>query len=357
MKKWVTGAIGRGSGGSGDGIDEEEQQRRASPEPKTKNYWELDYDSEVTDDEDDEGGSPRDGRKRAKFKPGDRVRALLYEDKCFYDAEVVERELDLGAYVYTIKFTARGDAVQYDTEEENMQALGPKARVAAERQFSASDDLWSAARTGDVVALGHFLAKKKGGGDDVNEAEPRGEGRTALYYACEKGHRDCVKKLLQEGAEDRDGSATLVATPDIRELLTSYGFGKTDKDARLLVRRHQRKTSTIMHGKIEAVGVLPVERKHLSASAAKQNNRHAINNERRAFSFPETFAEKLRAFRIFESNSAPRGLQKLFCFAHRKPLYADEAQADQQSLIVANTSSAFLHNDDLDHYSFDHTVT
>jgi len=46
-----------------------------------------------------------------------------------------------------------------------------------------------------------------------------------------------VKKLLQLGAEDIDGYAMVDATPEIRQFLSDYGFGKTTRDAKVLVHR------------------------------------------------------------------------------------------------------------------------
>src|SRR6266702_5988082 len=56
------------------------------------------------------------------------------------------------------------------------------------------DDLWAAAKKGDVKAVKELIDK----GADVNAATPY--GATALSYAADKGHLEVVKLLLANKA-------------------------------------------------------------------------------------------------------------------------------------------------------------
>ncbi len=58
-----------------------------------------------------------------------------------------------------------------------------------------NEDLWAAARKGDAKAVKELLAK----GADVN-AKFR-YGATALSYACDRGHLEVVKLLVENGAD------------------------------------------------------------------------------------------------------------------------------------------------------------
>ncbi len=59
----------------------------------------------------------------------------------------------------------------------------------------AEESLWSAAKSGDLAAIKKLVAA----GVDVN-AKTKYDA-TALAYACDKGHVDIVRYLLEQGAE------------------------------------------------------------------------------------------------------------------------------------------------------------
>src|SRR5687767_8367731 len=58
-----------------------------------------------------------------------------------------------------------------------------------------SEQLWDAARTGDVAAVTRALER----GADIHAKSPY--GATALTFAADKGHVDVVKLLLERGAD------------------------------------------------------------------------------------------------------------------------------------------------------------
>src|SRR5437016_14126272 len=67
-----------------------------------------------------------------------------------------------------------------------------------------NEEFFAAARKGDVAAVKAFLDK----GVDVNTKTRY--GATALSYACDKGHTEVVRLLLERGAD-----------PDVKD--TFYG--------------------------------------------------------------------------------------------------------------------------------------
>jgi outer membrane protein assembly factor BamB len=71
----------------------------------------------------------------------------------------------------------------------------------------AKDDLWLAARKGDIPTLEALLAK----GCDVNAKTKF--GATALWYACYKGHVDAAKMLLRHHADPNVVDAAWGETP------------------------------------------------------------------------------------------------------------------------------------------------
>ncbi len=73
--------------------------------------------------------------------------------------------------------------------------LAPLAVVAQDPKHDLNNQMWEAARKGDVVAVTAALDK----GADVN-AKFR-YGATALFKAAERGHADVVKLLLARGAD------------------------------------------------------------------------------------------------------------------------------------------------------------
>ena len=73
--------------------------------------------------------------------------------------------------------------------------LAPLALVAQDPKQDLNNQMWEAARKGDVVAVTAALDK----GADVN-AKFR-YGTTALFKAAERGHADVVKVLLARGAD------------------------------------------------------------------------------------------------------------------------------------------------------------
>src|SRR5215216_1981010 len=68
------------------------------------------------------------------------------------------------------------------------------ACVAASAQ-DANEEFFAAARRGDAAALKAFLDK----GVDVNSKTRY--GATALSYACDKGHVEVVRLLIERGAD------------------------------------------------------------------------------------------------------------------------------------------------------------
>src|SRR5215467_14021541 len=71
--------------------------------------------------------------------------------------------------------------------------LSPLAAIAQDKD--KNEEFFAAARKGDVAALKTFLDH----GVDVN-AKTR-YGATALSYACDKGHLEVVKLLIERGAD------------------------------------------------------------------------------------------------------------------------------------------------------------
>ncbi len=61
--------------------------------------------------------------------------------------------------------------------------------------FDLSDDLFAAARKGDVAAVKDLLSK----GADVNSKGPYDQ--TPLFFAADRGHLDVVKVLVEKGAD------------------------------------------------------------------------------------------------------------------------------------------------------------
>ena len=78
--------------------------------------------------------------------------------------------------------------------------------VAALAQ-SLNEDFFAAARKGDIAAVKAFLDK----GVDVNAKTQY--GATALSYACDKGHTELVKLLLERGANPNVRDTFYNATP------------------------------------------------------------------------------------------------------------------------------------------------
>src|ERR1044071_7845592 len=78
--------------------------------------------------------------------------------------------------------------------------------VAALAQ-SSNEDFFAAARKGDVAAVKAFLDK----GVDVNTKTRY--GATALSYACDKGHTEVVRLLLERGADPNVKDSFYGATP------------------------------------------------------------------------------------------------------------------------------------------------
>lgn len=70
-----------------------------------------------------------------------------------------------------------------------------------------NEDLWAAARKGDAKTVKELLAK----GADVN-AKFR-YGATALSYACDRGHLEVVKALVEHGADLNVRDTFYSATP------------------------------------------------------------------------------------------------------------------------------------------------
>src|SRR5262245_4515000 len=95
-----------------------------------------------------------------------------------------------------------------------------------------AEDLWTAARQGNVAALKAILAK----GADVNAKTPY--GATALSFAADKGHVAIVKVLLEHKADVNVKDTFYDATPlkwaiakdhgKIVELLVEAGADKAD---------------------------------------------------------------------------------------------------------------------------------
>lgn len=78
---------------------------------------------------------------------------------------------------------------------------------AQDAKADLNDQLWEAARKGDAAEVKNLLAK----GVDVN-AKFR-YGATALSYACDKGHLEVVKVLLENGADVNVRDTFYQATP------------------------------------------------------------------------------------------------------------------------------------------------
>ena len=77
------------------------------------------------------------------------------------------------------------------------------------REQDINEELWTAARKGDVAAVKALLKR----GADVN-AKFR-YGATALSYAADKGHLDVVRTLLEHGADVNVKDTFYKATPII----------------------------------------------------------------------------------------------------------------------------------------------
>jgi ankyrin repeat protein len=80
--------------------------------------------------------------------------------------------------------------------------------VATQTQAqNTNDEFFAAARKGDVAAVKAFLDK----GVDVNAKTQY--GATALSYACDKGHTEVVRLLLERGADPNVKDTFYGATP------------------------------------------------------------------------------------------------------------------------------------------------
>ena len=70
------------------------------------------------------------------------------------------------------------------------------AESIAEAEAAEAAPLYAAARCGREADVAALLA----GGGDVNELDPKGSGKTALYAACEDAHIEVVTVLIDAGA-------------------------------------------------------------------------------------------------------------------------------------------------------------
>jgi len=85
--------------------------------------------------------------------------------------------------------------------------LGPAASARTWAQESGAERLWQAARTGAVAAVQAELDA----GVDVNAATEYQS--TALSFACDRGHAEVVKLLLERGANPNIKDKFYNATP------------------------------------------------------------------------------------------------------------------------------------------------
>jgi ankyrin repeat protein len=81
-------------------------------------------------------------------------------------------------------------------------------------------DLWSACKTGNVGFVKSIIE------ESPEQLHVQMQGRTPLYYACQCGHFEIVKLLLQAGCTDDEFKSCHRAalSPEIRKLLKQYKF-------------------------------------------------------------------------------------------------------------------------------------
>jgi outer membrane protein assembly factor BamB len=87
------------------------------------------------------------------------------------------------------------------------QLLGPGVELRSYAQEPSAERLWQAARTGDVTAV----ATELDAGVDVNAATTYQS--TALSFACDRGHEEVVRLLLERGANPNVKDTFYNATP------------------------------------------------------------------------------------------------------------------------------------------------
>ncbi|GBG28476.1 RNA-binding motif protein, X-linked 2 [Hondaea fermentalgiana] len=200
---------------------------------------------------------------------GAACRAVNHDTDEFANASVV-RASHGSRGLYTVRFTQTGDEQthtkpseiqpnellptldtegddDFDDAEDSAAAKHGKGKLSrlnigrrlrhGKSKNSGIETIWTRARRGDADAVMRFIAHDH---VDIDEPEPCGSGpegkRTALYFAAKHGHLSLVKRLLQAGAQDLDGYVLLDAAPEVKDFLSDYGFGKTSRDARVLVR-------------------------------------------------------------------------------------------------------------------------
>lgn len=214
-------------------------------------------------------------------------RALYHDNEEFYPATIKQYD---GDKLFTVRFSK--GTIQKETELNDIQLVDPDSPLLAPIEARTNNDidvgdLWEACRAKDPAAVLALLQR----GDEPDAFNKSKE--TPLQIASKLGDIESAKFLLQFGANDIDGSAiAAAATPEFREFMITYGFGKTHHKAQIRQR---------------GSGRFDVVRKHFSAGHGSRR-RPSGKNAKGSSSWPRTHSKSDASV-----SSTGSTLKKLLC--------------------------------------------